>query len=295
MARCACIDIGSNTTRLLVAENDGGRLRELLTERTFTHLASACDADGEIAPEKIVEVAQVVERQARTAGELGATTVRVVATSAVRQAVNARTLADAIEVICGLQVDVLTGEEEARLAFAGVIGMLPEPPAGELGVVDVGGGSTELVVGTVRDGVTWSISLAVGSSNVTEAELPHDPPSTQELARLRGKLADVFGEIETPRPSSAYAVGGSTTSLQKLVGELLQRESLMLGLQQLVHHPAAEIALRLGLHAERVRLLPAAILLLDAASHALRAPLQMGGGGLREGVVLEQLAQLRRA
>jgi len=295
VARCACIDIGSNTTRLLVAEDDDRRLRELLAERSFTRLASACDAHGEIAPEKISEIAEIVARQARTAAELGAESVRVVATSAVRRAVNARALAAAIDAACGLQVDVLTGEEEARLAFAGVIGLLPDPPAGELGVVDVGGGSTELVVGTACDGVRWSISLPVGSSGVTDAELPHDPPSAHELARVRGRLADVFGAIEVPRPSVAYAVGGSATSLRRLVGELLQRESLMLGLGQLVRQPAAEIALRLGLHAERVRLLPAAILLLDAASHAFRAPLEMGGGGLREGVVLEQLAQIGRA
>ena len=294
MARCACIDIGSNTTRLLVAEDDDLRLRELLAERAFTRLASACDAHGEIAPEKIFEIADIVARQARMAGELGADSVRVVATSAVRQAVNARALADAVDAACGLRVDVLTGEEEARLAFAGVIGMLRDPPAGDLGVVDVGGGSTELVVGTARAGVTWSISLPVGSSNATDAELSHDPPSKEELARLRGRLAKLFGDVEAPRLSRAYAVGGSATTLQRLVGTILQRESLMLGLQQLVALPAAEIAGRLDMHAERVRLLPAAILLLDAASHAFRAPLQMGGGGLREGVVLEQLAQVGR-
>ena len=294
MARCACIDIGSNTTRLLVAEDDDLGLRELLAERAFTRLASACDAHGEIAPEKIFEIADIVARQARMADELGADSVRVVATSAVRQAVNARALADAVDAACGLRVDVLTGEEEARLAFAGVIGMLRDPPAGDLGVVDVGGGSTELVVGTARAGVTWSISLPVGSSNATDAELSHDPPSKEELARLRGRLAKLFGDVEAPRLSRAYAVGGSATTLQRLVGTILQRESLMLGLQQLVALPAAEIAGRLDMHAERVRLLPAAILLLDAASHAFRAPLQMGGGGLREGVVLEQLAQVGR-
>ena len=294
MARCACIDIGSNTTRLLVAEDDDLGLRELLAERAFTRLASACDAHGEIAPEKIFEIADIVARQAGMADELGADSVRVVATSAVRQAVNARALADAVDAACGLRVDVLTGEEEARLAFAGVIGMLRDPPAGDLGVVDVGGGSTELVVGTARAGVTWSISLPVGSSNATDAELSHDPPSKEELARLRGRLAKLFGDVEAPRLSRAYAVGGSATTLQRLVGTILQRESLMLGLQQLVALPAAEIAGRLDMHAERVRLLPAAILLLDAASHAFRAPLQMGGGGLREGVVLEQLAQVGR-
>jgi exopolyphosphatase/guanosine-5'-triphosphate,3'-diphosphate pyrophosphatase len=141
--------------------------------------------------------------------------------------------------------------------------------------------------------VTWSVSLPLGSGLVTRADLPTDPPSAAELTSLRGKLARAFAEVQAPRPAAAYAVGGSATSLQRLVGNVLEREALARGLQALVTRPAVEVALRLGLHPERARLLPAAILLLDAASRALRAPLQLAGGGLREGVVLEQLAHLR--
>ncbi|MEA2150870.1 MAG: exopolyphosphatase / guanosine-5-triphosphate,3-diphosphate pyrophosphatase [Solirubrobacteraceae bacterium] len=295
MVRCACIDVGSNTTRLLVAMDDGPRLRELFSERAFTRLGAACGPDGAIAPAKVAEVAGVVARQLAVARELGAQEVRVVATAAVRQAANRAALAAAIERACGAALEILCGEDEARLAFAGAVGMLPEPPAGQLGVVDVGGGSTELVVGTWAAGVTWSVSLPVGSSVVTEADLPTDPPSPAELARLRRKLARVFAGVEVPRPVRAYAVGGSATSLQRLVGGVLERDALARGLQALVTRPAEEIALRLGLHPERARLLPAGLLLLDAASRALQAPLQLAGGGLREGVVLEQLARLRAA
>jgi exopolyphosphatase/guanosine-5'-triphosphate,3'-diphosphate pyrophosphatase len=294
VVRCACIDVGSNTTRLLVAMADGARLHELFSERAFTRLGLACGRDGEIASDKVAEVAAVVARQARIAHELGAASLRVVATSAVRQAVNAPALAAAITEACGATLEILDGDDEARLAFAGAVGMLADPPAGLLGVVDVGGGSTELVVGTAAGGVRWSVSLPVGSGVVTRSDLPTDPPSAAELARLRRKLARVFEGVEAPRPAMAYAVGGSATSLQRLVGSLmLEREALARGLQALVTRPAAEIALRLGLHPERARLLPAAILLLDAASRALQAPLQLAGGGLREGVVLEQLAHLR--
>jgi exopolyphosphatase/guanosine-5'-triphosphate,3'-diphosphate pyrophosphatase len=289
VVRCACIDVGSNTTRLLVAEVEDGRPREVLAERAFTRLASARDDAGALAAEKIAEVAQIVARQVRVAGELHAGCVRVVATSAVRGASNGDVLARAIEAASGLPVEVLTGEQEARLSFAGAVGMLPAPPPGELGVVDVGGGSTELVVGTVADGVTWSVSLPLGSSVVTDSDLPHDPPSVQELTRLRERIAASFDEIEAPCPSIAYAVGGNATSLQQLVGSGLGPHALALGLQALSGHPAADVAQRLGLHATRVRLLPAGILLLDAAARTLRAPLQMGSGGLREGVVLEEL------
>ena len=292
MPCCACIDIGSNTTRLLVAQADGSRLQELLSERAFTHLGVAT-ADGRgVGPEKIEEVAAVVARQVRLADELGVASLRVVATAAVRQAVDRTALAAAIEAACGARLEILAPADEARLAFGGAIGMLLEAPAGLLGVVDVGGGSTELVVGTARGGVSWSVSLPVGSAVVTHHDLLSDPPPPQELARAREKLRRLFAPIEAPQPAVAYAVGGSATSLQRLVGMSLGREALMRGLQALVTRPAEEVAIRLGLAPERARLLPAGILLLDAASHALRAPLQIAGGGLREGVVFEQLARL---
>ena len=290
LPRCACIDVGSNTTRLLVAEADGAGLRELVAERAFTHLGAA--GAGEVGPDKIAEVASIVARQVRLADELGVQSVRVIATAAVRQALDKRALAAAIDAACGATLEILSGEDEARLAFAGAIGTLAEPPDGLLGVVDVGGGSTELVVGTAAGGVVWSVSLPVGSARLTHADLPSDPPTPAQLAALRAKLGGLFGEIDAPQPAAAYAVGGSATSMQRLMGVALDCDALTRGLQTLVARPSHEVALRLGLHVDRARLLPAGILLLDAASRALDAPLALAGGGLREGVVLEQLAGL---
>jgi exopolyphosphatase/guanosine-5'-triphosphate,3'-diphosphate pyrophosphatase len=292
LPRCACIDIGSNTTRLLVAEADGTRLREVVSERAFTRLGA--NAERAVGPRKIAEVASIVERQVRLANELGVHSMRVVATAAVRQATDRRALAAAIDAACGSTLEILGAEDEARLAFAGAIGTLTAPPPGLLGVVDVGGGSTELVVGRASGGVVWSVSLPVGSALLTEADLPSDPPKPAELACLREKLAGVFGEVDAPQPTAAYAVGGSATSMQRLMGVTLDRDALTRGLQALVGQPSSEVALRLGLHVQRARLLPAAILLLDAAARALTAPLLLAGGGLREGVVLEQLAALAR-
>jgi exopolyphosphatase/guanosine-5'-triphosphate,3'-diphosphate pyrophosphatase len=292
VARCACIDIGSNTTRLLVAEGGQPRPRELFSERAFTRLGSDREADGAIGARKVAEVAAVVARQVLLAREHGVRAPRIVATSAVREAPNAAALTAAVAAACGISPEILCGADEARLAFAGAIGMLASRPAGSLGVVDVGGGSTEIVVGTAAGGVTWSVSLPLGSCVVTDRHLPSDPPTAAELARLHGRLAQAFAGIDAPRPSTAFAVGGSATSLQRLVGGVLSRETLLRGLRALATRPAAEVALALGLHAERTRLLPAGLLLLDAASHALNAPLRLAGGGLREGVVLEELARI---
>ena len=293
VTRCACIDIGSNTTRLLVAEPDGARLREVVCERAFTLLGAPGSTPGELGDDKIAEVAAVVARQVRIADELGAASLRVVATAAVRGAADRDAMAAAIAAGCGARLEILGAQEEARLAFQGATGMLARCPAGRLGVVDVGGGSTELVVGTREGGVTWSLSLPLGSSSLTHAERLSDPPTPAELAHVRAVLVERFSAAAAPQPAVAYAVGGSATSLQRLMGVSLDREVLARGLQALVTRPAAEVALRLGLHPERARLLPAGILLLDAASRALRAPLQFAGGGLREGVVFEQLSRLQ--
>ncbi|MDP8968705.1 MAG: hypothetical protein M3N04_08905, partial [Actinomycetota bacterium] len=140
----------------------------------------------------------------------------------------------------------------------------------------------------------WSVSLPVGSAVLTDADLPSDPPTPGEIARLREKLGALFESVDAPQPAAAYAVGGSATSMQRLMGVALDCDALTRGLQALVTRPSAELALRLGLHPERARLLPAGILLLDASSRALGAPLRLAGGGLREGVVLEQLASLEQ-
>jgi len=292
VTRCACIDIGSNTTRLLVAEPADGRLREVVSERAFTLLGAAGATPGAVGRDKIGEVAAVVARQAGIAHELGAASLRVVATAAVRGAVDREALAAAIATACGARLEILDSCDEARLAFQGAIGMLARCPQGPLGVVDVGGGSTELVVGSAKEGVTWSVSLPLGSSVITHSEPFSDPPTAGELAHVRADLAARFAAVRAPQPAFVYAVGGSATSMQRLMGVALDPEALARGLQALVTRPAAEVALRLGLHVERARLLPAGILLLDAAARALGAPLRLAGGGLREGVVLEQLAAL---
>ena len=280
---CACIDIGSNTTRLLVAEVSADGLREVTQQRVFTRLGS----EGAIAEHKLSEVAAAVAEQVRIARECGAEHVCAVGTHAVRQADNSGDLLDAVAREAGLEVDVLTGDEEARLAFLGATGTLGDVPVGEVGVVDVGGGSTELVCGSAAGGVAWSASYAIGSGVLADRHLRSDPPTLDELAEVRRRVADVFEGVRAPRPRAAYAVGGSATSLRRLVGGVLDHATLEEGVRLLCERPVAEVAERSDLHPERVRLLPAGILVLDAAAQVLGAPLHIACGGLREGVLLE--------
>jgi exopolyphosphatase/guanosine-5'-triphosphate,3'-diphosphate pyrophosphatase len=285
--RRACIDIGSNTTRLLVAECDGERLEEVHQERAFTHIGRGRLPDGTISEAKIEEVAGVVAAHLRTARELGSADIRAVATAAIRCAANGAALAVAIRQACGLEVQILTGEEEARLAFVGAARTFGVVPGGELGVVDVGGGSSELVVGSPPDRVSWSVSFDVGSGDLVRACLRSDPPLPEELAEARSRVDSALSEIEVPHPAEAVAVGGSATSLCRITGPLLDAGAFRRSLRELAAAPAREVALRFGLDVERVRLLPAGLLILQAASERFGSPLKVAGGGLREGVLLE--------
>lgn len=240
--RCGCVDIGSNTTRLLVADAGPEGVREVAWDKAYTR------AEG---------LADIVARQLAVARSHGAERVRVVATAGVRDAPE---LAAGVEAFCGVPVDVLTGEEEAALAFAGAVRCHPERLDGTIAVVDVGGGSTEIAIGG-RDGVRWWVSLPVGSRH---------PARVGDIAALRPPPVDV-----------ALAVGGSATSTKRLAGPRIDAASARDALR------AVRDGGRHGLDPERLALMPAGLAILTAVSELLGRPLEIGGGGLREGVVLQ--------
>jgi exopolyphosphatase/guanosine-5'-triphosphate,3'-diphosphate pyrophosphatase len=287
---CACVDIGSNTTRLLVADAGPDGFREILAQRCFTRLGAGTGRDGAIAGEKLSEVAEVVAAQIAAAREVGARRLRVVATAAIRRAPNRDALVEAIRRAAGVEVEILTAEQEARLAFSGATALIDPPPPGSVGVVDVGGGSSELAVGTVAEGARWIVSLPVGSGMLADAHLRSDPPAPDELASLRAAAARAFGAITPPHTDVAVAVGGSATSLRRLVGPVLDEESIADALEAVVADRAASVARRYDLDTERVRLLPAGLAVLEEATRVFAAPLELALGGLREGVLLSEAA-----
>ena len=282
-----CIDIGSNTTRLLVAEAGDGHLRELVTQRAFTRIGKSLAQGGAIPAEKIAETADVVATQARIAREVGAEEVVTVATAAIRSAPNRDELAAAVEDAGGMRMTVLSGDEEARLAFVGAARTLATPAGGTLAVIDVGGGSSELAVGEPDGSVNWSATFRIGSGFLADAYLRSDPPSVSELDAVRQHVEGAFEGLAPPPADSAVAVGGTATSLRRMVGAELSYETLERGVRVLSVTPIAEVARRFELDPERVKLLPAGILVLEALSQCLGLPLRIARGGLREGVLLE--------
>ena len=286
---CAAIDIGSNTTRVLVAEPQEGQLRKVMEQRAYTQIGADTKSDGSISKEKMAEVGDVVCTQVKLARELGAEAIRTVATAAIRDATNRKKAVRRIEEVAGIEVEVLSEEEEGRLAFVGATKTLGHPVEGDIGVVDVGGGSSEIVIGSVADGATWIKSFGIGSGTLTEEFLVSDPPSPSEIRKLRDHIDDFFAGVEVPKPDQAVAVGGSATSLRTLVGSVLEYETLERGVRVLAGDPVDEVAKLFELDPRRVRMLPAGVLLLEKLSELLGQPLQIGKGGLREGIILDLL------
>jgi exopolyphosphatase / guanosine-5'-triphosphate,3'-diphosphate pyrophosphatase len=286
----ACIDIGSNTTRLLVAEPSEDRLRELMTQRAFTSIGRAV-SKGKIARAKISETAAVVAKQARLARELGARETVVVATAAVRSAKNRREFELAVEEESGLPVRVLSEDEEGRLAFLGATRTFSGPLDGGIAVVDVGGGSTEVVIGTLADGATWAESFRIGSGLLADGYLHSDPPAQAELQAVRLHVSGAFEGLRIPPASHAVATGGSANALRRLVGGELVVETLERAMRILAQRSTAEVATRFELEPERVRVMPAGALIFEELAARLDLPLSISKGGVREGVIIDLLTR----
>jgi exopolyphosphatase / guanosine-5'-triphosphate,3'-diphosphate pyrophosphatase len=279
---------------LLVADTGNGQLRELVTQRAFTRIGKSVDAGGSIPAAKIAETAEVVGRQLNVAHEVGAEQVVTVATAAIRNAPNRDELLAAVE-RAGTPMQVLSGEEEARLCFVGATRTLLKPAEGTIAVVDVGGGSSEIAIGEATGAMTWAESFRIGSGFLADAYLRSDPPSVDELEKVRRHVAGTFEGLAPPPADSAVAVGGTATSLRRLLGAELAHETLERGIRVLCTTPIAEVAARFELDVERIRLLPAGILVLEAISDLLGLPLRIARGGLREGVLLELVEGRRLA
>jgi exopolyphosphatase/guanosine-5'-triphosphate,3'-diphosphate pyrophosphatase len=285
--RCACVDIGSNTTRLLVADCDGEVLRAVHEERAFTRIGAAVAAGDTIPRAKRAEVIAVVAGQLAVARAHGAERVRAVATAAIRRASDGVEFVRAIRAETGLEVEILSDREEARLAFVGAAGTLAEAWPEPLGVLDVGGGSSEVVVGEAPRTIVWWASVSLGSGTLAARHFASDPPTAAELRSARAEVRAALDRLEAPRPAHTVAVGGSATSLSRLAGESLDPDALGAALALLSSAPAEVIAQRYAIDPQRARLLPAGLLILEGLGRSLGGTISVGRGGIREGVLLE--------
>ena len=212
--RVAVIDIGTNSTRLLVAEVEGEQVSELDRHTRVTRLGRGLDLSGSLSSEAIEDVCKVTGEYVALYEELGATTVEAIATSAVRDAANGDAFIAELRERFSLRARILDGEQEARLTYRGATAQRPEQHPAL--VIDIGGGSTELVIGSGPD-VQFHTSLQAGVVRLSERHLPSDPPTPAELEALaadaRGQIEDALAEAPIAGIETGIAVAGTPTSL----------------------------------------------------------------------------------
>ncbi len=209
MARVAAVDLGTNSTRLLVADVDGDRVDAIVRRTTVTRLGEGVDATRRLLPAAIERVHAALGEYRREIDELEAGRALAVATSAVRDSVNGAEFLRGVELAFDLPARVLSGDEEAKLTRRGV-GAVDDQTL----VLDVGGGSTELIAGSFRT------SLDIGSTRLTERFLRSDPPQPEELAAAGAYVGGLLPALDV---SAAVGVAGTVAQLHELAGAAYAR------------------------------------------------------------------------
>ncbi len=277
--RVAVIDVGTNSTRLLVADVEAGRVAPVERRSTVTRLGRGVDLSGRLAAEAIEDTCGAIEGYMGLISEHEAGTVDAIATSAVRDAGNGGAFVAELRERFALSARVLDGEEEARLTYLGATS--EHVPTEPTLVIDIGGGSTELIVGTGEE-ISFHTSLQAGVVRHSERHISSDPPTASELEAL---ATDVRGLIEGAvggglTAAAGIAVAGTPTSLAavemalepydpaRVHGHVLELPSIQRMLSQLASVPLSERVEIAGLHPERAPTIVAGVVILVEAMRA---------------------------
>lgn len=239
MVRVAAIDCGTNSIRLLVADLAVGRLTDVHREMRIVRLGQDVDATGRLAPEAVERTRVALAGYAAIARRADAERIRMVATSATRDAANREDFFGMVRDTLGADAEVITGDEEARLSFTGAVGDL-DPADGPFVVVDVGGGSTEVVLGE-WDGagaeVTAARSVNVGCVRITERHLRSDPPTLDEVSAAEQfaaqTLQEAFADVPVDKARTWVGVAGTITTLSAVAQQLPAYDSARTHLSRL--------------------------------------------------------------
>jgi len=281
--RIAVADLGTNSTRLLIAEVDAdSTLTQLDRQTTVTRLGEGVDGSGRLATDAMERVYAALTRYRELASQATADRTIAVATSAVRDAENGEELAAHVRDRIGFDIRVISGDEEARLTFLGATGKRANAdPATDTLVIDIGGGSTELVTGQPGQPPTFHVSTRLGSVRQTERHLRSDPPAHRELEALADEANEIVqsavpAEIRS-RIGRGIAVAGTPTSLaaidqaldpydpDKVDGYVLERATCERILAQLALEPVAKRRNITGLHPDRAPTIVAGVAILVEA------------------------------
>jgi exopolyphosphatase / guanosine-5'-triphosphate,3'-diphosphate pyrophosphatase len=279
--RVAVVDVGSNSTRLLVADVAGGRVAEVERRSTVTRLGRGVDLSGQLSDEAIEAACGAIGEYVGLCREHGVEAVAAIATSAVRDAANGDAFVAELRERFGLSAQMLDGEEEARRTYRGAT--FERPPAEPTLVIDIGGGSTEMIVGS-GERIAFHDSLQAGVVRHTERHFSGDPPTAAEMEALagdvRGLIAVALGDYGEAWPSAGIAVAGTPASLaavdlglepydpSRVHGHLLPLPTIQRLLSRFASAPLAERAAIPGLHPDRAPTIIAGCVILIEAMRA---------------------------
>ena len=288
--RVAAVDIGSNTVHLVVMDVTAERALTVVSRQVeLVQLGADVAATGAIGPERAARAEATLTAMAKHAHDLGAVALLAVATEGVRAASNADAMLARFSAAWGAPIALISGMEEAVLTFWGATATERDPQR-RLGVGDLGGGSTELVLGT-RDHIAYATSLPLGSNGLLAAVQPADPPTADDFARLRTAAERALATFPPPQPplDALIAVGGTATALGRIVGSPggVTAADLQRGEGILATAPAAQLATQVRTEPARIRLVVGGV----AAWQAILARLgvtqmAVSENGVREGVII---------
>lgn len=287
--RLAAVDVGSNTVHLLVAEPDGPRLREVHHEVLMPRIGKAVQATGRVGEAKLAEVVDGVSHLRTVAEELGAERLLLGATEAIRRAADRDAVLAAVGAAGGATCRLISGDAEARLSFRGVSAAHPGP--GQHLVADIGGGSTECVLG--EDGrIAALASVRVGSGSATETWLGSDPPTEAQLAACRAGVSSALASAPPGAPARGSVTGGTATTLPILLdrpegGGELDGDDLERCRRSLAAEPSTRVSERHRIPLARARVLAGGVEIVAAVmEHYGLAGLAVSHQGLRDGMIL---------
>nr|NLI49840.1 Ppx/GppA family phosphatase [Propionibacterium sp.] len=304
--RVAAIDCGTNSVRLLVAEADGSGFAELDRDLRLTRLGQGVDATGRFAPEALTRTLDAVADFAARIDHLGAERVRFVATSAARDASNREVFFAGVRALLGVEAEIISGDEEARLSFAGALSVARDV-AWPVLVMDIGGGSTELVLGAVDAAgapvVRAARSLDVGSVRLRERFLHSDPPTAAEVAAASRYVDELIAGsgVEVAAARTWIGVGGTATSLAaislglptydraRVDGAVLPRAAVRELADRLLGMPVAEVLRIPTMQPKRADVICGGALIAARVGDRCPVDLRVSEADILDGIVLDLL------
>jgi exopolyphosphatase / guanosine-5'-triphosphate,3'-diphosphate pyrophosphatase len=292
----AALDVGSNTIRLLVARVSSDTLEPIEDASAFVRLGKGVDASGRLQEDRIVAAIDAVKALVARAKALGADTVIAIATSAVRDASNRDEFVRRVQDTTGVEIRILSGDEEARLTFLGSV--LGSPVHEGTVVCDLGGGSAELIFAT-SDAMEWARSLPLGSGRLTEQFIHHDPPEVHELEQVRQYVRRLVLDLPQAQASKSVLTGGTASHIGYLLAKAgdpidLDPEDLERVLALMRTKSATQLVEEHGVRRERAEVLPAGVTAAAAIIEFYDTQrVAITQRGIREGALVDSLQTIR--